>query len=484
MNSAPDHPLSENQIAAASADRLFFGWRVVGAAFILAIFGWGVGFYGPPVYLHAVQVSRGWPLPLVSTAVTVHFVVGALVVANLPALYRRFGPPAVTKGGAVSLAVGIFGWAAADAPWQLFAATVFSGAGWVAMGAAAVNAIVSPWFVRGRPAALAAAYNGASIGGVIFAPLWVAAIGRLGFAPAAVLIGIAMVVVVWMLSARVFSLTPQQMGLLADGTAAGAPLPTAASPQALPLPGFGLWRSAKFLSLAGAMSLGLFAQIGLIAHLFSLLVPALGAQYAGWAMGLATACAIGGRTLVGWLMPAGADRRLIACASHAVQIAGSLAFLGAAGQSTPLLMLGVALFGFGIGNATSLPPLIAQVEFAKEDVQRVVALIVAIGQGTYAFAPVVFGLIRGMASDAAANGGGNVPLFFIAAASIQALAILCFLVGRRSRQCGAPTAAGSRPLRLSGNSASFGGHDSDRQDRLPIRRDRRVPRQCHRRIPL
>ena len=37
------------------------------------------------------------------------------------------------------------------------------------------------------------------------------------------------------------------------------------------------------------MAIGLFAQIGLIAHLFSLLVPALGAQYAGLAMGVATA---------------------------------------------------------------------------------------------------------------------------------------------------------------------------------------------------
>jgi hypothetical protein len=38
-----------------------------------------------------------------------------------------------------------------------------------------------------------------------------------------------------------------------------------------------------------------------------------------------------------------------------------------------------------------------------------------------------------MASDAAAGVGGDVPLFFIAAAAIQALAILSFLVGRRAR---------------------------------------------------
>src|SRR5262249_61425904 len=105
-------------------------------------------------------------------------------VANRAALYRRFGRPAVTRAGAVSLAAGVLAWAAAVSPWQLFVATIFSGAGWVALSAAAVNAIVSPWFVRGRAAALAMAYNGASIGGGGFSPLWGAAIRLARVSPA------------------------------------------------------------------------------------------------------------------------------------------------------------------------------------------------------------------------------------------------------------------------------------------------------------
>jgi len=81
------------------------------------------------------------------------------------------------------------GWATATAPWQLFAATVLSGSGWVTMCVAAVNAIVSPLFVRARPAALAVAYNGVNIGGVIFVPLWLASIALLGFPLAAASIG-------------------------------------------------------------------------------------------------------------------------------------------------------------------------------------------------------------------------------------------------------------------------------------------------------
>ncbi len=398
----------------------FHGWRVVWAAFVLAVFGWGVGFYGPPVYLQAVREARGWPVALVAAAVTLHFLSGAVVVARLPALYRRFGVPAVTRAGAVLLALGVLGWALAAAPWQLFLATLLSGAGWVAMGAAAVNAIIAPWFVRTRPAALAMAYNGASIGGVVFSPLWVAAIGRLGFPLAASAVGAVMVAAIWWLAGRYFSRMPEALGQVADGGAAGAAVVVVA---ARPLPAAGAWRDWCFVTLAAGMALGLFAQIGLLAHLFSLLVPVLGGQTAGVVMGAATLAAIGGRTLVGWLMPPGADRRLVACASYAVQIAGSAALLLAGGASVPLLVAGVLLFGAGIGNATSLPPLMAQAEFTRADAARVVPLIVATSQAAYAFAPAAFGVLREL---------GGAPALFAVAMAVQAAATATFLAGRRA----------------------------------------------------
>jgi hypothetical protein len=275
------------------------------------------------------------------------------------------------------------------------------------------------------------AYNGGNIGGVVFSPLWAAAIGAIGFPAAAAAIGLAMAITMWVLAGRVFSRTPQQMRLVPDGDALGARPASVTSSAAKPLPGSLLWRDLGFLTLAAGMALGLFAQIGLIVHLFSLLVPALGATRAGLAMGLVTAMAITGRSLIGWAMPAHADRRLMACASYAVQIAGCVAFIAADGTSEPLLLLGVVLFGVGFGNGTWLPPLIAQVEFVGADVPRVVALIVAISQATYAFAPVAFGMIRELTPHSAGVESGDAPSLFVVAAIVQGLAICAFLAGRR-----------------------------------------------------
>jgi MFS family permease len=151
------------------------------AAFVVAMFGWGVGFYGPPVFLFAVHEARGWSVLLVSAAVTAHFLLGALAVANLPTLHRRIRVAGATRLGGALSALGIVGWALAAAPWQLFLATAVSGAGWAMTGGAAINATVSPWFVRHRLAAHTTAYNGASVGGILLSPLWIALIGALGF---------------------------------------------------------------------------------------------------------------------------------------------------------------------------------------------------------------------------------------------------------------------------------------------------------------
>ena len=166
----------------AMHERTFYGWRVVGAAFVLAVFGWGLGFYGPPVYLHAVQ--RGARLvgrPRLHRRDRCTSWSAPLVVANLPALYRRFGLPTVTKAGAAPSR-----WACSAGRSRAIALAAVRSprcsaapAGW-RWARAAVNAIVAPWFVRTRPAALAMAYNGASIGGVVFSPLWVVAIAWLG----------------------------------------------------------------------------------------------------------------------------------------------------------------------------------------------------------------------------------------------------------------------------------------------------------------
>src|SRR5512138_930099 len=97
----------------------FFGPHVVRGAFVLAMCGWGLGFYGLPVYLHAVLDRTGWSLAFVSCAVTLHHLVGAWVVTRLPRWHTRFGVGRVAIAGAAVATIGVLGWALCREPWQL-----------------------------------------------------------------------------------------------------------------------------------------------------------------------------------------------------------------------------------------------------------------------------------------------------------------------------------------------------------------------------
>ena len=411
-----------------SERRSFFGWRVVGAAFLVATLSWGSGFYGPSVFLYAIEETRGWSVGLVSAAVTAHFLFGSALVANLPALHRRFGLPLVTAVGAGCLSVGVFGWSLAAEPWQLFAVTAISGAGWGTTSGAAINGMIAPWFHRRRPAALSLAYNGASIGGVIFQSLWIAAIGFWGFPAASLLIGVGTIGLIAAVSILYFTKSPASVGQAPDGD---APSEANTIPPEIwrSLPGPSLWGNWRFLTLCVGTGICLFGQIGLLAHMISIYVPTLGAQWAGFCASAATASAISGRTLVAALLPPKASRRAVIAANSGVQIVGLIAFALAGGENLFLIGLGAIFFGFGIGNSTSLPPLIAQTDFTRADVPRVVALNTAVSQACYAFAPAAFGLFRTHLEEQGPT--AHQPVFFLTVAAVLALSAIIFLIGRQ-----------------------------------------------------
>jgi predicted MFS family arabinose efflux permease len=385
--------------------RLYFGWKVAAAAFFVAGFGFGVGFYGPPIFLRTLHVERGWPIATISAAVTAHFLFGALFVAFLPEAHRRWGIARVTAVGTGCAAIGAMLWANAFAAWQLFPIAAISGAGWAATNGAAINAIVAPWFDADRPRALSFAFNGATVGGMVFTPLWIALIGYVGFPRAAALIAIAMLATLLPIAARY--LRPMAAG---QGRKPGRSAATTRQ----------LLRDRRFVTISAAAALGLFAQVGLFTHLVTRLTPALGADAAGWAISLASVSALIGRSLFRRLL-SDDNRRRVAALNFIVQAAGT-ALLTVAG-GTPALFCGCVLFGLGVGNLVSLPPLILQQEFAAGDVGKTVALMVAINQAVFAFAPAVLGAIRDNAS------GYFWP--FALAAAIQLAAAGIILIRRR-----------------------------------------------------
>ena len=68
------------------------GWRIVAVCFLLATFGWGLGFYGQSVYVAELQRARGWPTTLISSGTTFFYLFGALLVVFVGEAVRKYGP--------------------------------------------------------------------------------------------------------------------------------------------------------------------------------------------------------------------------------------------------------------------------------------------------------------------------------------------------------------------------------------------------------
>jgi MFS family permease len=409
---------------------IFLGWKVVATAFVVALFSWGFAFYGSGVFLHALHQDRGWPISVVSAAITAQYVFSAGIVAYLSDIHRRLGVARTTRIGVVLLALGTLGWALARAPWQLFPLSLVMGAGWAVTSGAAINAMVSPWFERRRSAALSHALNGASVGGVIMTPLWTASIASLGFPAAAALLGAAMLALVWPLAGAYLRQEPHELGLQPDGA---APSGASAKIDRPPLSRATLFRLPRFVTLASAFGLALFAQVGLLAHLVSMMAPSLGDHGAAAAVSVTTVGAIAGRLLMS-VVPPEFDRRIASALNLLLQVCG-VALLSL-GRPVPSFV-GCALFGLAVGNVVSLPPLIAQAEFDRADVLRVVALVMAVNQALFAFAPGLFGALRDLT--------GSYALPLALAAALQIVAAFLIMLGRPVRTAcpAAPPGSGS-----------------------------------------
>jgi predicted MFS family arabinose efflux permease len=280
--------------------------------------------------------------------------------------------------------------------------------------------MVARWFDRDRPKALSLALNGASVGGVLFPPIWVGLIAYVGFAASGMLVAAAIVAIIWPLAYRYLRPLPADHTLMQDADGHGLAQAAPSRPSRSRL---ALLRDQRFLTMAAAFGLGMFAQIGLLAHLIARLTPELGARGAAAALSLITLSAIVGRTLLGWCLR-DHNRRRIAALNFFVQSIGVLVL--ATGNATALLLVGCVLFGLTGGNHLTLPPLIAQQEFDPADVATAVALCIAVSQGALAFGPAAFGLLYD------ATGGYALPFTLAAIALVlAALALLARPTDRR-----------------------------------------------------
>ncbi|WP_422003307.1 MFS transporter [Reyranella sp.] len=376
-------------------------WRVVLACFLSAIFAWGFGFYAHGIYLVELRREHGWSTGLISSIVTGHYVLGALLLPHIARAIGRFGPRTVFLAGLGVTTVALLLMPSVTSPWQLALLYALMAPGWNATSVAPIAATVGQWFDRKRGLALNLALSGATAAGLIVSPALLAAIPRLGFADAErLLVGIGIVIAGTAVALFV------RRGPLSPATARGAAgrRPGTLAPM----------RHWRFWSISAPFAFVLASQVGFLTHLVPLISDRPQAD-PGLAVAINAVMALVGRVVLGFVIDRLEPRRASALC-FLVQV---LAIAVLARAVSPFAIYAAcAVYGFSVGNNITLSPLIVQREYPAADFPAIVALSTAVVQIVYAFGPGLLGLLRD------ASGSYLVPLAVCLGLNLAAAAVI------------------------------------------------------------
>lgn len=392
-------------------DRVFYGWVVVGAVFVMLAVSGGLGFYNTTVYLSRLTLEQGFSVRAASGATAVFF--GVAGVANLPiaGLLARRDPRWVVTAGALLAGGATVLLGRVGELWQLYATYALFGVGFAGCGLVPGTTIVTRWFSRRRAVALSVATTGLSAGGIVLTPLSAALITRHGLAEVAPWLGVAFVLGVVPITLALVRGDPGALGLRPDGDAVieGVPLAVAGTPFREAL------RSRFFLAVTGGYVLVFLAQVGGMAHLFNLVSERENAVLAATAVSVLAVASIVGRLLGGWVLNRLTLRALaLICAAGQ----GLALFVLAAAGGPAVLLSGATLLGLTVGNLLVLHSLLLADGFGVRDFPRIYSISQLFATVGVAAGPFVVGAVH----DAA--GGYGLAMTLAGIASFAAAAVL------------------------------------------------------------
>jgi predicted MFS family arabinose efflux permease len=362
-------------------------WPAVLARFVTAVFAWGFGFSGTSVYLAELHRLHPWSRGLIGMAITTYYLVGAICMTFVHVALRRAGPGRLLAAGTLLLGLGATLFSRSEQPWQLFGAAALMAAGWAGCTTTAIASALAMYFERHLGLAITLALNGASAAGFTVGPLLLILSQAIGVGNAVPLTALAALVIVLPL-----------IGFgLREPPASGF---SAAKPDSFGFAAPGILRSWRFWSVTLPFALALAAQVGLIVHLVSFLLPHVGAERAAGALAATSIAAISGRLALATVIDR-LPQRVASAVSFASQ-AGGLALMLLFTNQPTALYAGCITFGLSVGNIITFPALIVQREFPASAFGRVIGLNTAATQFAYALAPALLGTIRDLTGGYAA----------------------------------------------------------------------------------
>lgn len=381
--------------------------------FCLLAIASGLGFYNASVYLEAVVSERSIGVTVASGASAAFFVTFGLAGLPISRWLAVHDPRRVILAGGVLGGAALLGLGVATTTWQLYLAFTTFGLAFAAVSFVPGTTLVTRWFVRRRALALVVATSGLSVGGIVLTPATARAIEGSSLSAVTPTLALIWFVGVTLVTVVTIRPSPGALGLRPDGD----PHPVEEPPPERGLTASAAFRTRTFWALTVGVTTLLLTQIGVLAHLYPLVLLRTDPAAASLAVSLVAGASIGGRFVGAWLLSR-IDALRFAAALAVVQMVavGGLALdLGWTG-----LVVATVAFGVTVGNLIVLIPLVIVDSFGPAHYPRIYATTQLVSTLGIASGPLLLGAARDLTGSYAAGAWAAAGLTLAATATLAA----------------------------------------------------------------
>jgi MFS family permease len=387
----------------ARGKRVFYGWWIVAAGFIINAFGIGTFFYGFSTFFNPMIAEFGWSRTLMSGVFAMSRLEGGIEGPIAGWLTDRFGARRMMLFGITIAGIGFTLISQVNSPQSLYLIFVLVLSLGINLGYThATGAAVAKWFVRRRGRAFSILISGNGIGGAIFVPVIAWLIVQYDWRVAVIVLGVATLAIPLPLS-RIIRSTPEDMGLRPDGDPAprtdaegqGYRLADEANSsveeevsltvrEALRTRAFWIY-AASMIFRACILSSIVVHQIP---HLTDIGIPY---QTASNVLGMMVLLSVPGRFIFGWLGDR-FNKRKILFLLCLLQGAGIFIFINA--STLPLLYLFVVVYGLGYGGVIPLTIALRADLFGRKNYATIAGIMMSLTMVGTVSAPLFAGYLH------------------------------------------------------------------------------------------
>ncbi len=358
-------------------NKIFYGWFIVGASFLIMALGWGIVFNTSSIFIEPMSKTLTMSRKAMNFTFTLRAIFMLIISLFSGVIFKKFKIINVMKICSITLGVTFFLHSYIQSPIMLYFLNSLSTISVILISVLPLSAILNNWFHIKRGLVVGISFMGSGIGGMIFNPIAGYIIANYNWRFAYQILGVLMIIIVIPITFLLLKTRPKDIGEYPLGSSKEIEKQNENSDEELP--GITLseaMKTVRFWAISvGSVLLsiiGLSLMVNISPHLTNI---GYSVTYAANVVALVMGSLAFGKIVLGHLFDKLGLRIATSVAVFSL-IIGTLGML----YATKFIALFAIVAGTGIGTAfyTIANPIITTKVFGSKDYSSIYGFLTAV----------------------------------------------------------------------------------------------------------